>query len=474
MLALCMGSVLYDCSRTQPFPFLEAVGIFALAAILTHFSIGRGWRIVQVVGLQALGFGCAALWATYAVYHSSYPLFGMVWLIQLFNRSRTPLEWINLILTLFWILLFWISGVTLARRSRSYSTVCSRFDIGLTIFFLLYLTKLVIRTKGGIRIDDPVSPVLIFPFFLFGLLTIGLVRIEKSTPKGFLPGYQGIGIIASFASVLLLSAASLILFFLPGLTLAAGMGYRVLKSGAGSLLLIIEPILRFLLMPRNLRPEPAGISPQGDASNWVLSTGGWCTELLEKILKWGAWGVGVLFLLVMLGVLIFYVIKWLFSRTALIQRNAEESETYLPWYVRLWAALVSFYRRILNSVRGYDKAVDLYFALLCWGRHSGLPRFVSETPLEFGRRLNHYFPHLKTEIDLIVSAFNREVYGETILSGERLVQTWLALRTLQSPLHWPLRLKVRFFSPGGRRAFNSNKWDEGNEKLGVGNLSTVN
>lgn len=419
-----------------PFSFPGAIGAFALAAILTSFSRGKGWRIIQVAGLQALGFGCAVLVLDYT---------GQ--LMEIFNSSLTPLEWINLILTLIWALVFWVGGATLATRPKAYFTICSRFDIGLTAFFCLFLAKLVMLTKGGMVIDDPASAVLIFPFFLLGLLAIGMVRVENRFSKSFLPGYRGIGVVASFAVAVILSAGSLILFFLPALTLVAGTGHSVIKSGANLLLPVVERILRFMFMGRGTRPDPSGSSPEGYTWDWFVSAGSWWMEMLEKVIGWGIKGVVVLFLLFTLGILIFYVVKWLFSRTTLVYRDAEES-SILMWWVRLRDALVLFYRRILHIFKAYHRAVELYNQLLNWGYRGGLPRFVSETPLEFGARLNHHFPRLKREIDLIVSAFNEEVYGEANLPMEQFAQARSALNILRSPLNWPLRLKIRFLSPG--------------------------
>jgi hypothetical protein len=85
-----------------------------------------------------------------------------------------------------------------------------------------------------------------------------------------------------------------------------------------------------------------------------------------------------------------------------------------------------------------------------WGQRSGLAHFMHETPLEFGTRLDKYFPRLKTEIDVIISAFNSEVYGEATTSGEGMKKALSAWRTLRSPRHWPLRLKNRFLSYADR------------------------
>ena len=101
----------------------------------------------------------------------------------------------------------------------------------------------------------------------------------------------------------------------------------------------------------------------------------------------------------------------------------------------------------MRRTKGYRGAVQLYAALLTWGRHSGLPYFLSETPAEYGLRLKYRFPSLKTEIELIIEAFNQEVYGEIILDSEQCAIAQFAWRRLRSPLHWPSRLKTWFLQP---------------------------
>jgi hypothetical protein len=433
----------------RPFSFVGAIGAFVLAAILTHISVGKGWRIIQVGGLQAFGFACAAIVTLHSVYYSSYPLADTNWLFALFHQPRTSLEWIIFILILIWILLFWIGGYAQARRPRAYFTVCGRFDIGITAFFCLFLAKLVLLEKGGVKVDDPLSSALIFPFFLLSLLAIGMARIEHKVHKVYLPGYRGFGIIATFMATVILSAGAVILFFLPFLTAIASTGYRTLKVGAGFVLPIVERVLRYVFMGRGgMREEPAGSSPKPGEWDSLFSMNSPWMEFVEKVMKWGIKGVAVLLLLGAFGVIVYYLIKWLLTKTARAQGETEETYKTVPWFVRLWNALVLLYKRLLLSIRGYRKAAELYAVLLGWGQRSGFTHFIHETPLEFGTRLKNYFPRLKGEIDVIVSAFNTEVYGEATMSSEGMKKALSAWRALRSPRHWPLRLKTRFFSSG--------------------------
>ena len=68
---------------------------------------------------------------------------------------------------------------------------------------------------------------------------------------------------------------------------------------------------------------------------------------------------------------------------------------------------------------------------------------MSETPTEYGLRLQGRFPALQKEIGVIIAAFNEGVYGEQTLGEEEIAGARSAWRTLRSPLTWPSRLKGR-------------------------------
>jgi hypothetical protein len=432
----------------RPFPFFEAIIAFALAGFVTHVSTGKGWRIVQILGLQVCGFVCAALMMIHRLYYGLYGLLDHRWLLSFFNGPKGAQAWLILLVNLFLMLIVWTAGLTLARRPKAYYVTCGRFDFGLAAFFALFIAKLIALTKGGMVINDSLSLLFVFPFFLFSLLSIGMVRIENTAPKAFLPGYRDIGVIVSFIAVVLLGAGGLVIFFLPGLTAAARMGYRVVKVAGAPLGYLFVAVVRFMFMPRGNRPDASAESSKG--IDWDLikpSPHSWWVELLEKILGWGLWGFVLLALLVVAGIAAFYALKWLFSRTSVGEERERRRNSASSWLARLWALLINSYRKVLRSVRGYQKAAELYSALLGWARRSGLSHARTETPLEFGARLNSRFPDLAPQVELIVSGFNQEVYGEAALSGIQLAAIRLAWRALCSPVHWPSRVRGWFLRP---------------------------
>ena len=105
------------------------------------------------------------------------------------------------------------------------------------------------------------------------------------------------------------------------------------------------------------------------------------------------------------------------------------------------------YDKLFGRNKGHE-AIRLYGTLLRWGKRSGLANRNSETPLEYGRRLKQQFNAVAAEIDLIIFSFNLHVYGEMVCEGQEVAHARQALKRLQSPMLWPKRFKLWFFSSG--------------------------
>jgi hypothetical protein len=361
----------------RPFPLPEAIGAYLLAAALTLVVRGTGFRVISVLGLQILGFLLTASRIVYTMNYQAYPYLGKGWLVEFFGRARDPLEWLTLVIILIFALFFWLGGVTLARRSPAYLTICSRFDLGVAAFFCLLLVKLLLLVKGGIEVREPAPELLLFPFFIFSLLAIGLARNRSSTPRDFLAGYRGVGVLASFTVVVLAFGTGLVLLFMPYLIAAAEAGYGVLRSAAGPLSPILVRVLRFLFFGARMRQEPSSSSPGGDEMEFISSgESSWWSELAARVLGWGFLGVGVLMGLIICVLGTWYLLRWLFSRTSKKERQPIHWQLLLWWAQRLWAALGMGLQRAVEKLKGYREVVQLYRALLTWGRRSGLPHLL--------------------------------------------------------------------------------------------------
>ena len=433
----------------RPFPLPEASGTFLLAAALSLVVRGMGLRVISVLGLQILGFLLAASRIVYTLNYRAYPYFGKGWLEAFFGRSRDSLEWLILVIILIFALLFWLGGVTLARRSTAYLTICIRFDRGVIAFFCLFIVKSLLLVKGGVEVRDPAPVLLLFPFFIFSFLAIGLARNRSSERRDFLAGYRGVGVLVSFTVVVLAFGAGLVLLFMPYLSAAAEVGYGVLKSAAGPLIPTLVRVLLFLFGPRR-QQEPLSPLTDGGAAEYLPSgESSWWIELVQKILAGGVLGLGLLMGLILCALGTWYLLRWLFSRTSKEERKTIHWQLALLWAQRLWAALGMGLKRAVQRLKGYRDAVQLYRAFLKWGRLSGLPHLLNETPAEYGSRLKKQFPSLTGEIGGIVEAFNLVVYGEMDLDAGQMTLAKLSWRRLRSPRYWPARLKSWFFQGKG-------------------------
>jgi hypothetical protein len=423
------------------FSLPAAISTFFLAAALYRVLRGSGLRMISILGLQAMGFLLTASRIVYTLNYRAYPYFGKEWIVELLARTGESQEWLLLLIILISVLVFWLAGVAFARRSSTYLSICTRFDYGVTAFFCLFVLKSLLLIKGGIAVKNPAPMLLLFPFFIFSLLAIGLVRNSDKMQRNFLAGYRGIGMLLSLTVMFLALGAGLVLFFMAYLSAAAQASYGVLKSVAGPLLPMLERVLLFLfgklpeqnaLFPKTMRGETPIISP-GESSAWSES------------LAWVLFGLVLLIGLIFCILGVWYLLRWLISRTTKEKGKPIDWKLMLWWAQKLWAAFGSGLKWVMQKFAGYRDPVQFYRAFLKWGRRSGLPQLLSETPDEYGSRLTRQFPSLNRDIGRIVEAFNLVVYGEVNLDDGQMTLVKLSWKRLRSARHWPARLKSWFF-----------------------------
>ncbi len=414
----------------HPFALVEAAIALAGAVLVTRLSSGRGWLVLGVLTLQAAGLLGATALVLHALYSPAEPLMATAWLRDLVRADQPPQQWAILVVNGAWALAFWLSGVLLARRGQTYERLCARFDVGLAAFFALFLVRLAVAANGG-AVDDPISHLFMFPFVVASLVAIGLVRTAGDSPTAFLSGHRGAGIFLTFAATALLSAATLTLVALPYLRAASQVGLTGLKAAGRVVSPLLIWILRLLFAPQTLRTDAGGARSGGgtpDVSGVMAQGGGWWGEMLEKLLGWGLVGAVALAGAAAVGVALFYLCRYLLSRT----RRSRPGPRRRRWLFRL---------RPRPSRRAAAlTATDFYVRLLGWARRSGLPRATAETASELAARLQGRFPPLAATIAAIVKAYNEEAYREVGPGPAGLGELGAAWRELRRVAHWPTRL----------------------------------
>jgi hypothetical protein len=417
----------------RPFPLGAGAAALFGGYLLTRLHTGRGWLVLGVLAVQALGLLVAAGGVVHGLYHPGQSLLDMAWLAEAARAVRTPAEWMALVVSLGWPLLFWLCGGLLARRPVTYARVSGRFDVGLAGFFALGFVKFTAASHGT-TLDDPVSARFLFPFVIASLLALGTLRLDTQGGKTFLPGLHGLAVFLSFAVGAVLAAGTLALFALPVLTAAADAGLVVLTRAGVAASPLLLWILRLLFAPQTLRSDPAP-APSGTAAPPPAAPpepGSWMAAI-QALLTWALMALLALAAAAAVGVAVYLLVRLLLARTARAPVDAQgrPSGAWLAWLRRLRGALAG-----LAPAR---RPAEFYRRLLGWARRSGLRRIASETPSEFGMRLAGAFPPLTVEIGRIVQAFNQEAYAEARVPAEQVAAARAAWRQLRSPRQWRAR-----------------------------------
>ena len=420
------------------YPLPQAIGIFSLAAFMAHLCRRRRWRVIQVIGIHLAGGAAAGLWVVHVFYYRLDPWWSRDWLNDFFDRPRDQLEWFLLFLVLGSTIAFWAAGIRFAHRAKSYTAACSRFDRGIVAFFSLFLVKLTLQTRMGVQFHDSMAFLMIFPFFIFSLTEIGLVRNQSSPQqKAYLAGYYAVGVLASFTIGALIIGSAVVLFFLPYLKMASVAGYDLMQKTAGPLGPIVVAVIRFIFGHANWDSSIVPFTPSTGAAEPV-ATGPWML-VLQKVMMWGGWILLIAMGAAIAGVLLIYAYRWLFLKRVGAGQIGE------PWRLRSWWRQIKAFLIACGlwfiSANAKRTARQFYAALGRWGRHSGFKQEPNETPMEYGGRLSHQFPQLKTEIMVIIDMLHWEVYGETSLRAQQIGRMRRAWKILHSPVKWPARLK---------------------------------
>ena len=425
-------------------PLLETLTLFILASVVTILSRHKYRRVYQSLSLHFFGFSIAWILTIHRFYYQHLPLFDRSWIAQELMQLQRPQQWFIHLLLLACLLLFWIGARAMVKRAPTYYSVTLQFDRGLGALFLLLLIKFMVQLKGGILLQDPVTHYLLFAFFTFSLIAISLARDQSYSQKTFRPGYHGIGIVLSFVSTVLIGSAVVIVLLLPYLTLMAESAQSVLRAAAEPTGSVLVNFIRFLFSIGRYRrditlfgtSESVGDQLYPDSEiRWAQGIGWFLLGAIGLIALWFC------------GYLVKVLLRWLLKRNPgdTFELSSKALASWLlsmigAFFLGIWGGLASLLKRI-------DSAAAIYAGLLRWGRRSGLPAVASETPLEYSVRLMRRFPQLQTEIETIIEAFNREIYGEIQSNQRILTRIQTARRRMRNPRHWPSRMRAWFAAP---------------------------
>ena len=298
---------------SKPFPLVEGLTASGLAIVLTAFTRFSGWRVVQLIGIQVLGFTVICLRLIYVFENSIHSFFSPYWLIEFLNKPKTLLQWLFLFIGFLWLLFFWVGGFKIVKHPKNFFFVRNRFDLGVGVFLAILIIELLIIVKTGIHLQGLRTEMLMPPFFIFGMLAFTLIRNSGQGQRYFVPGYSRVGTVLSFAATILLIGTAMVMLFLPHLTRAAEISFDIIKTTTAPLGPILIKIILFIFGPRK---DPFEIEKIPDEPNMpelpVLVDGN--ESLFYHIVGWSLFSI---FALLVSGLLLFIawrLILWLLSK----------------------------------------------------------------------------------------------------------------------------------------------------------------
>ena len=437
---------LFACVRRGAVSPFEGALVLSTAALVQSFHHRRGWRLMTVASLHAAGLLLSFHWLVQCQFASAPAFWRPDRAPAFWTTQRPALDWVALFFLALCVASLWFSGTRLISRPPTQSNLSRRFDAGLGSLLLLLLTRLIVAIKGASIPGDPSPLAPVVAFFLLGLFSMGLARVENAALSDAAVTIKAAGVLWSFTIVTVFLGGGLFLLFLPELKTAAEMGFSLL----GSMKTPLEHLV--ILLARLYTGRSPVTARQGlDSVQALPALPGEHGGGLLGIIVFCLLAAPVLLMaMAVVAFLLLRLVQWLWRKMVSTSDREGGGQGAAGWL----ADAIDLLRRMLQAIVSavflrrpqVPSARVLFGRLLRWGRYSGLICAACETPAEYGRRLGRRFPQVEEEISVLVGLHEAAVYAETAPDDLDIVRGRSAFRRLRHPRLWPARLRSLLFS----------------------------
>ena len=419
----------------------------AMNALDISLWIQRGLMLLEIAGLSALAVRQFALigtlWAKQDWAHVPFHL--DVWLILLPGIMI-------LVLSVTW--LCW-RGLRLADEPVSVHGAAIEFQFGIVMLSMFTLVS-----------ASPALLIFVPAFFFSQLLAISLIRVEAVAREGVAQEGGGRRLPLNGWWLGILVGATGTLIIIEGIISAL-----VLGIGPDRLVFWLAPVLGILALPFILIAYPAVqlffwlwqfIRAPFEAvvaqlMSIIAQFQGWLNQLGDRpaspavliALRVACYGIGVLVLLTVLGVLI--AVVWSAGRKRDSQKNNLDELHESIWssealWHKLRARLLQRLARLRNlmniasrlGVGGLFAALTIrriYAQMIRLAASRGYPRPQANTPYEHLVTLRQAFPNCEADLTQITEAYVGVHYGELPEQPKALEEIRMAFERVQSVVH---------------------------------------
>lgn len=392
---LAFGSIL---SSSGAFPYAFASLAFFFSLAFSRFLRRKNLRVAWFAFFELAAFALSFA-AIYASFRGEGFDFAVIW-----PRNDGDLASCLFMLTI--VAAFWLRAAWLESRKADHEFCVARFDEGIALLLAaFFLTALI-------HVENPFPSRLVIPYFLFGILALGMAKSEGANRGGLSPKSRR-AMVASVAVIFVLAGAG-ILLLVPALTEPARQAVAALKRASVPVLRMLLAFLQWLFRERGAK---SGAPLRDGDAKFPIPSPEMNEQPANAVVMWIVLGVMGLFALLLLAVLIVQLLRLLASRTKKVADDSG-SRSLFSWLKSFFHALAGIIsrmsgfiaRNLRRSVYG-SAALAMYARLLAGGRFAGLPRKSCETAREYSLRLAATFPASAGQAAFIVETVEREVYG---------------------------------------------------------------
>jgi hypothetical protein len=425
-------------------PLLFVISIYCCGSLTEHYCYSRKRLRIQVFLVKTILFSAAFLGATrfflFRYNDNTFP----IQFSRMFGAHEPFLDWCLMLVILLMAGIVWRRSTIHVSKPLSPENVYLRVDLGIAAFFSLLILKLMLFGRFHVTILYPDLKYLFFPFFMFALLTIGLMLSGGNGDRQYAAGFGRMGIILSFGAVMVSGGMGMVFLLHSQMTASAQILSRVLKKAGPPLEGAIIWLARLLWSSKRNELLPLPPAPKDPELYAGLAKGAVETGWLTSALKWGTTALLVLTILFFIYLLLRFLLHFLLTQTDSKKVRNTRIFVFPKWLKRF----ISFIARIPALLKGIDSAAGLFTALASWGRRSGIPYKKTDTPMEYGARLAASFPDLKTEIETIIHLLYKEIYGGLTLDNNQMADGKRAKKRMAHPAFWKNRIKTWVLSGG--------------------------
>lgn len=433
-----LNSLVMPALARRPLPVTLAALIVA-GAIFNAFLISS-WSLkrIGIAALHVLGFLASLALVLHISGDPAYAFYDFRWVTQAPSFAAAVWYWLKFLVNLWWTVLLYYLGYQLHSRKADFRNTSNRLDIGITVFSLVLIVKLVAEDKGVVIPYEHSLGRQLVCFMMLGLFSSGVARNQTSHRNSTISYYKGAGMVLSFGLLAAVFGTAMAMLFLTELIEGAIWGKGVLDQTWPYIEHAATQLANSKLLLGYVDWVVANVVRAGltKIPSWEMTYDGPDPFYLKVV-----FAIGTFYALVVL----WFIVEWMLHKPDGSQKRPG------PWVIlRLMARRVKrIVMRILQrlySKRDPRHRVEQYYRLLQkWGARSGLPRASCETPNEYGARLADYFPNVTREISYLIERFNLARYSGRAAQPSQLIQIQEGWKRLRSPTLWPLRARLWLF-----------------------------